>query len=159
MIFNAYTPFDILFDGCTFVFDNKHYALVNLSNIDDIINARHELSEKFVPNVSMQNCSFNIGDDAQYIYVYYVGGCKYPYPIKGLSYITIKHIEVTGAEIPLAIANTYLRTEKEVEVVLDQISYKSPKKMVGDYPFIKITTLNHKEINKRKVTGDAFLRH
>lgn len=157
--FNAYTPFDIFFDGCTFEFDNKHYALVNLSNIDEIINPRRELSEKNIPNVSIQNCSFSLDDDIQYMYVYYVGGCKYPHPIKGLSYITMKDIEVAGAEIPLAIANTYLKTEKEVEIVLNQISYKSPQKWVGDYPFIKIATINNKEINKRKVKGEAFLRH
>lgn len=157
--FNAYTPFDILFDGCTFEFDNKHYALINLSNIDDIINPRKELSEKYIPNVSIQSCTFHLAKDVKYLYIYYVGGCKYPYPIKGLSSIIINGVEVTGAEIPVAIANTYLRTEKEVEVVLDQISYKSPKKRVGDYPFLKITTLNHKEINKRKVSGEAFLRH
>ena len=133
--------------------------MVNLSNIDDIINPRKELSEKYIPNVLIQNCSFHLAKDVKYLYDYYVGGCKYPYPIKGLSSIIMNGIEVTGAEIPMAIANTYVKTKEEVEIKLNRISYKSSSKRVEDYPFLKIATLNHSDVNKRKVEGEAFLRH
>ena len=122
--FNAYTPFNLIFDRCSFEFDDKHYALVNLSNIDDIINPRPELSEKCLPNIDIENCIFHLFPEVKYLYMFYVGGCKYPYPIKGLSELRVNDVVFTGSAVPLEIANTYVNTESEVNVYLNNISYR-----------------------------------
>lgn len=156
--FNAYTPFNIVFANCDFYFDNSHYALVNLSDIDDIENPRQELSDKCIPNVQIENCSINLCSGIEYVFAFYVGGCKYSKPIKGLSFFSMKNITVSGTEAPMKMFNTYVRTEKAVDLNIDHVSYQERERRIPNYRFFSETMLNHSEPKKKALRGHQYIK-
>lgn len=156
--FNAYSPFDIRFKDCTFQFDSKHYALVNLSDVDDVINPRHELSQKCLPNISVENCRFELDQDASFLYLYYVGGCKYSHPLNYLSTIKMKDILVVGNDIEMKLFNTFVDTEFQVTTLLNDISRQFNHRVETPFRFISIYPLNHNNPSKMKVYGGEYIK-
>ena len=156
--FNAYSSFDIFFKGCNFVFDGRHYALINLSDIDDISNPRHELSEKNLPNVTVERCTFNLSTTSKFLYVFYVGGCQYSKPLEGLTNITLRDITVTGAETPLTLFNTNVDTEKDVTTTLDNIKFQSDHQTIDKYRFVRTKMLNRNSIEKTRIIGEVYVK-
>lgn len=53
--YNAYTPFDIEMDNCTFEITSRYHSLVNVMLLDTATNARPELREKCWPNLVINN--------------------------------------------------------------------------------------------------------
>lgn len=58
--YNAYTPFDVRFVDCTFHPTRRYHALVNLMLLDTNNNSRPELSEKNIPNITIENLTVNM---------------------------------------------------------------------------------------------------
>lgn len=156
--FNAYSPFNITFSNCDFFFDNSHYALVNLSDIDDIQNPRNELSDKCLPNVRIENCSINLSPGIEYMFAFYVGGCKYSKPIKGLKTISLNSITVKGSDIPLKLFNTNVRTYNIVDLIIENVEYKEGNNRIPNYRFVNETMLNRSEPTKKLVRGQQFVK-
>lgn len=155
--FNAYSPFDIKFKDCTFFFDKRHYALVNLADVDEIINPRYELYRKCLPNIHVKDCSFNIDPELDFLYFYYVGGCKYPSPIKYLSSIKMNNVAIAGAIIQMNLFNTYVETEAKVTTTIKNIKHKDVNGGNRTYRFVNIRTLNRNSVNKKRVIGECYI--
>lgn len=156
--FNAYSPFDLKFQDCTFQFDSKHYALVNLSDVDDIINPRHELSQKSLPNISIENCLIELDQDVSFLYLYYVGGCKYSHPLNYLSLIRMKDIIVMGEDIQMKLFNTYVDTEFQVATYFNDISRQYNLRIETPFKFVSIYPLNYSNPSKRLVYGEEYVK-
>ena len=156
--FNAYSPFNITFSNCDFFFDNSHYAFVNLSDIDDIQNPRYELSDKCLPNVRIENCSINLSPGIKYAFAFYVGGCMYSKPIKGLKAISLNSITVKGSDIPLKLFNTHVRTYNIIDLIIENVEYKEGNNSIPNYRFVNETMLNRNEPTKKMVIGLQFIK-
>ena len=74
--YNAFTPFDLYFDGCTFNFDKKHPGIVYFSSFSNEDNSRPELSEKSLPNVKIKNSDVNMNDGLTSWYVFNIKKVK-----------------------------------------------------------------------------------
>lgn len=156
--FNAYTPFDIKFTDCTFHFDGRHYAMVNLSDVDDILNHRYELLTKSLPNIEIKNSTIFLENDVRFMYFYYVGGCKYPYPINHLSRIKMKNVTFKGLDVKMGLFNTYVETESVVETTFENINYQSASNIIPHHQFVSIKMLNHNDANKIFIVGEEFTK-
>ncbi len=156
--FNAYSPFDLRFKECTFVFDRNHYALVNLSDVDGIINSRNELSQKCLPNIELEDCSIKIEPDLKFLFLTYVGGCKYPLPVKHLSLIKMKNVSFSGSNVQMKLFNTHVNTEYQVTASFDNISYQSECEKILPYRFAQTYMLNGNQANKIIVEGKEYIK-
>ena len=56
--YNAYTPYDVLFDNCVFIMEARRNYLIDLVSVPAETNLRRELMERCLPNVMIRNCSF-----------------------------------------------------------------------------------------------------
>lgn len=65
--YNAYTPFDVNYTNCIFKLDERHNYIIDLAKISSKSNARLELAEKNLPNITMNNCEFVVHDDVKVI--------------------------------------------------------------------------------------------
>lgn len=68
--YNAYTPFDVYFQGCTFLFAKGQDCLIDLAKVPQEDNPRKELREKCLPNVRIRNCSFVLDQQVERITVF-----------------------------------------------------------------------------------------
>ena len=68
--YNAYVSHNVIFNDCIFnVTPKKNYAFW-MRNMDDVPNARHELSEKHWPNVIIKNLTVNMKNGAKKFYIF-----------------------------------------------------------------------------------------
>ena len=155
--FNAYSPFNIVFSDCKFFIDNSNYALVNLLDIDEIQNPRNELFQKCLPNIVIKDCSFVINSNVKYLYIFYVGGYRYSKPLSYISSLTLKDINVSGADVPLKISNTYITTENKIISVFKNISYEGLQPN-ANYRFVNVSMLNKNEDSKLSIIGHNYIR-
>ena len=51
--YNAYTPFDLTFNRCTFKMNKEHYYILYMNELSQTINKRGELQEKCFPNIKI----------------------------------------------------------------------------------------------------------
>ena len=54
--YNAFVPVDIIFKDCKVNFGKGRNYLVQVKGLSDVVNPRHELSKKSLPNVMMDDC-------------------------------------------------------------------------------------------------------
>lgn len=67
--YNAYTPFDIQMNNCTFELTRRHHALVNVMLLDTALNSRPELSEKCWPNLQINNMNVIVPRNVRTMYL------------------------------------------------------------------------------------------
>lgn len=58
--YNAYTQFDLRFQNCIFNATASRYYLIQAGKLDNVINERPELTQKCLPNISIQNLTVNV---------------------------------------------------------------------------------------------------
>ncbi len=119
--YNAYTSFDIEYDHCVFNLDNQHSCLVNMFNLSNELNARPELSNKCLPNLTIKNCVVNLEDDMKKCEIVRVGKVDYVSPLSGISRIIIDGLKVNGAEANVYLFSSEIKTENEVELSFSHI--------------------------------------
>lgn len=68
--YNAYVAHNVEFRDCIFNATLKKNYVFLMSNVDDMPNARHELSEKCWPNVSIKNLTVNMKNGAKEFYMF-----------------------------------------------------------------------------------------
>ena len=68
--YNAYVAHDVVFNDCIFNATPKKNYVFWMKNVDDVPNARHELSEKHWPNVSIKNLTVNMKNGAKELYMF-----------------------------------------------------------------------------------------
>lgn len=70
--YNAYVGYDIIMNNCTFNACFGKTVLFNCGRLDNKANVRQELSERCLPNISINNLTVSIDDDIPNIYLLYV---------------------------------------------------------------------------------------
>lgn len=94
--YNAYTPFDVVWDDCHFNFDSKHNYLMTLSGVSQQYNSRPELRRKCLPNITVKNCTVNMTQDISKWYILHTGGINYKDSFDYISNITLKNVKIRG---------------------------------------------------------------
>ena len=115
--YNAYTAFDVTFEGCVFNFDKEHFSVVDFSGFGKEINTRPELRDKCLPNVTMRDCRINLTDGQKKWYVYNTKKIKdYIGRFSHISKVLIEGVSINGDASSFDIFSKKIETEKEVEL-------------------------------------------
>lgn len=113
--YNAFTPFDLYFDGCTFNFDEKHPGVVYFSSFSKENNARPELSEKSLPNVIIKNSSVNLNGGLTTWYVFNIKKIKdYKGKFSHISKVTVEGLSTNGGQLNMELYSNKVETIHKV---------------------------------------------
>lgn len=68
--YNAYTPFDVIYENCVFNLDSRHNYLIDLVSVPEVNNTRPELSKKNLPNATLKDCRFFLEANTKEVVLY-----------------------------------------------------------------------------------------
>lgn len=95
--YKAYTPFDIVFNRCTFDISLSYPYFVTAGILDEGTNKRPELSLMCWPNVSFSDCLVNLPPRMKELFIFYTyQNSRIPPTISYLSDIRINNLSVSG---------------------------------------------------------------
>lgn len=113
--FNAFTPFELMFKNCVFYLDKKHNYIITLYGVPEVINERHELGKKCLPNIVVNNCDVHIPDEVTKWYLIQTRGVKYKENFDYIRRIILNGIKLYGNDkVEFDISDELLSTEKRV---------------------------------------------
>ena len=124
--YNAYTPFDLSFNRCTFMMDEKHNFIVYLTILTEDKNSRPELMQKCLPNISLRKCEIYLDKDMNNWDVIHIARNSYPEPLGYISSIAINGLKIHGPKAAMSILSRIKQdvlTENPVEIKLKNIKY------------------------------------
>ena len=123
--YNAYTPFDIVMQDCTFELTMRHHSLVNVMLLDTAANSRPELSRKCWPNLTVNNMTVIVPGTVRSMNLYEPTGTQSELK-KPVDYIS--KVEVTGikmlrpngktANIPVRLTSREFVSLQKMEITL-----------------------------------------
>ena len=113
--FNAYTPFELEWQNCTFHLNKKRNYLITLFGIPEPYNDRTELRRKCLPNIVMKNCKVYLEDDVDEWMVVKTHGVKYKDSFDYIQDVNIKGVQViSNDEKPFKVYSEELKTTQPV---------------------------------------------
>lgn len=111
--YNAYTPFELVFEKCTFKFSAEKNTIVSMMGLSDEQNSRPELTKKCLPNVVMNRCHLDFSGDVKDWFIFKTNH-KLSTPIGYCSDIRIHRLTIRGEKPRFSIFNLNILTEKKV---------------------------------------------
>ena len=122
--YNSFVEHEVVFKDCVFNATADKYFLFKLSHLDEPANARHELAEKCLPNVSIKNMMVNMAAGAKEFLLFRCSaGAKELKDVGGLTKIDINGLTISTADSKpmsrVTLSNVKLQTKKTVEVNLN----------------------------------------
>ena len=111
--YNAYTPFELVFEKCTFKFSSEKNTVVSIMGLSDEINSRPELTKKCFPNVVMNRCNLDFFGNVKDWFIFKTNH-KLSTPIGYCSDIRIHRLNIREEKPRLTIFNLNILTEKKV---------------------------------------------
>lgn len=117
--YNAYTFFELSFSNCIFKFDDRHNYLVDLARIPKEANSREELSEKYLPNITIDNCSFILESGASQVSIIKGGINADGILFNGFNRIDISRVDANIDGCDLFLFDSPIIREKDVNIHYD----------------------------------------
>lgn len=113
--FNAYTPFELKWQNCTFYLNKKKNYLLTLFGVPEPYNDRPELRRKCLPNIVMKNCKVYLDDDVDEWMVVKTHGVKYKDSFDYIQDVSIKGVQViSNDEKPFKVYSEELKTTQPI---------------------------------------------
>lgn len=123
--YNAYTPFDLVFEDCIFKLNKSKNTIVSLYAFSNLKNQRTELSQKCLPNVIMKRCSIQYSSPLKEWYVFNASKkIEYFDIIEYLSEIDIDRLCLSSDKVEFKPFNINLRTRKTLKLKFKRWKYK-----------------------------------
>jgi len=114
--FNAYTPFDLKWNNCTFFLDAKHNYLLKLSEVPEEDNKRPELKQKYLPNIYINNCFVVLAEDVKQWFVIFSNSNNYKDSFDGIDKIIIEDLNLKGNnKLPPEFFSKAVKTTKRIK--------------------------------------------
>lgn len=129
--YNAYTPFDLVFDRCTFKMSSQKNTIVSLYGLSDEKNSRPELIKKCLPNVYMKRCKLVPLNSMKTWHIFQLRwNCKLSEKLSYCSILEIEHLDIYGNNIEFSPFNVNVSTENKLDcrfkhwkVICDSLNY------------------------------------
>ena len=123
---------EVAFKDCVFNVTADKYYLFKLSHLDDSTNARHELAEKCLPNVTIKNMTVNTADGAKEFLIFSCGtGGKELTDVGGLTKIDINGLKINAeGGTPLSrisLSNVKMQTKRAVDCQMNDVIVNQPE--------------------------------
>ncbi len=122
--YNAYTPFDIEMNNCTFELTPRYHSLVNVMLLDTADNARPELSVKCWPNLTINNLTVIAPAMVRTLNLYEPTGTlsELKKPVGYINNISVNGLTAfrpngKPAKVNVRLSNKEFKTVKELEYI------------------------------------------
>lgn len=142
--YNAYTPFNLIFERCTFKMDKKHNFIVFISKLSDERNSRKELHLKCLPNICIKKSFIELDDDVDKFDIIHVGENLYKSSLGYITSIEIRDLKVRGAEAKVNLVTNNVETLSPVNVTIKRFKYAGKEP-----PSLKINLNKNNPVNTR----------
>ncbi|MCQ2326556.1 MAG: hypothetical protein MJZ71_03240 [Bacteroidales bacterium] len=124
--YNAFTPVNVVFEGCSFNLvqqSNKKTSIAKITGLNIEPNKRPELAKKNLPNFRFSNCTINIDKNLKKWYFFNFGSVKNVKPLGNISDINMKNVTING-DADFDISNVAFETEKPLSINFNKV-YKA----------------------------------
>lgn len=122
--FNAYTPFELVWQNCTFHLTKQKNYLITLFGVPQPYNDRPELRRKCLPNITLKNCTVYLDDDVEKWQVVRTQGVAYKDSFDYITDVNINNVRVISKnEKPFEMYSEELKTTKPVKVKLKKFNH------------------------------------
>ena len=129
--YNAYVAHNVVLNDCVLYANPSRNFLFKLLNLNEPTNERHELAEKCLPNISINNLMVNLRDGADSFYIF---SCSYSgqkiTDIGYLSKINIEGLVINSDENKpvkdLMLSNITIQTKSEIDCQMRDVIVKQP---------------------------------
>ena len=123
--YNAFTPFDIIWDNCLFHLSKDKNYLITLMGVPKQYNERPELRRKALPNITMRDCKVYIEDDIESWNIVRTHGLFYPDTFDYIDKVSITRVKVfCKREKPFSLFSEDIRTSNSVKKITNIESIK-----------------------------------
>lgn len=113
--YNAFTPYELIFNECTFNFDKKANSVVELGWVENQINNRPELSQKCLPNVTMTSCTINTTNELKEIRIFDIKtNCKERFD--HIKFVNLNDLKING-RAKLKVMPSSLKTVNKLKII------------------------------------------
>lgn len=145
--YNAYVEHDVVMNDCVFNVTSKKNYLIKMGNLNDVMNARHELAKKYLPNIKIRNMVVNMTEGVEDLYVFYSNKVGEGVKSIGLSSINIDGLTINpcgGRPVKrMMLSNIEIGTQKSVDCQMKNVTVNQPmmKSLWGsDRPSMQLKT-------------------
>lgn len=162
--YNSYVEHEVIFNNCVFNADPDNNCIFKLSHLNEPDNARHELAEKSLPNVKINNMVVNMTNGADNFFLFNcTSSGKSLKEIGNLSNITIDGLTINpsgGKPVKqMMLSNIEIGTKVPVDIQMKNVTVNNPqtKSSPGNSrPFVQLKsnlTVKGGKIQLRNATG------
>lgn len=128
--YNAYVEYNVVLNDCVFNASPKKNYLIKTGNMKEKINPRHELANKYLPNLRIKNLVVNMMESTEDFYVFYGNKAGEGVMNVGLSSITIDGLTVnSNGEKPvrqMMLSNIEIGTRLPVDCQMKNVTVNQP---------------------------------
>mgnify|MGYP000838214913 CR=1 FL=1 len=118
--YNANTPFDAIFNNCTFNFTQNANCILRINGLSSEMNSRKELHNKCLPNLHINNCEVNFSKDTYRWFIAVTGKIQWNVPIDYMLNWDIQNIYVNGDK-PFDLFSSEINTKNKSCINLKNI--------------------------------------
>ena len=125
--YNAYTPFDIEMNDCTFELTGRYHSLVNVMLLDTAENTRPELSVKCWPNLTINNLTVIAPATVRTLNLYHPTGTmsELKKPVEHINNVTVNGLTVfrpngKPAKVNVRLSSREFKTVRELDYSIKQ---------------------------------------
>lgn len=102
--YNAYTPFDLIVDSCTFNITKRSYYLVDARTLSNTVNSRPEVSAKNLPNIKIMNSKIHLKETVHNYFMFRFSEVSYKDEVGYLKNIDIQNLTTDGGKVRLRVS-------------------------------------------------------
>lgn len=126
--YNAYTPFDIEMNNCTFKVTHRNRSLVNVMLLDTNLNSRPELAEKCWPNLTINTMKVIAPNNLRHIFLFNPTGkikeCRKP--VGHISLVAAYNVSVVNEkgktlDTDIELSSVQFSTKNQLEFILNPL--------------------------------------
>lgn len=125
--YNAYTPFDVEFEGCTFNIKKGDSYFITLRGLKPIKNKRQELQQRALPNVRIKDCKINLPEGESDFEIIHTGAVLDNSTLDYASYITMDNV-VFNREPDLDVFSSAIETKNKLNINLSKVYVQDSEK-------------------------------
>lgn len=128
--YNAYVEHEVVMNDCVFNATPEKNYLIKMGNMKEAINPRHELEDKYLPNIKIKDMVVNIMDGAEYFFLFYGKKAGEGVTNVGLSNVNIDGLTINpSGEKPvkrMILSNIKIGTKTPVEIQMKNVTVNQP---------------------------------
>jgi hypothetical protein len=131
--YNAYTPFDVIFENCAFDLSTNYPCFITTGLLDVAENKRKELKGKCWPNITMRDCKVSVEDNVKVLYLYYaLRDSKTVSEIGNLSLLDLRNVEIDSplSTLPFKVSNVKIKTTNRLKIRTKRTTLRLNKDML-----------------------------